>query len=499
MSNSEDSKKSIMESIWLTLWTYLFMMCFALSFYTKGTYIELGNTKFYFYRIISIIGAAILFILFAILYFIKKKEGGIRFNLKNSDIAILVFAVLNISTFIFSVDKSEALWGTNGWYMGFLTWGLILFFYICFSHFMKWKDYLWYIIMIPCLIVMIIGILNRFEILFIYDNYHESYFLSTIGNINWYCGYLSVFIPVFVALVVSANKNHKTYFLFVIFEIISLVAVITQGSISIILALGVTFLALMGICLKERKMWITFQIQVIICGLSMEISKYLVYFYGFNYEADNLAIKVIMMHTGLILCGLGFFLISLSRLLESLGKKWNKNFCRIIYCICISFTILLTVIYLFKTFNNDWGNGRGFIWKYTYELFEELNPARKFLGVGQDCYASYSYSVDKYANILDSAFGSARLTNAHSQVFTILINNGILGLVSYLFVIGTFFIDFCRQYKKDKNIFALAFLLCIITYSVNSLISFDQIMSTPYFFIFMGIGEAAISDKNFTS
>ncbi len=497
MENKSDTIKAITESIWMTLWTYLFMMCFVLSLYTKGTYMDLGNTKFYLYRIFSVIGAGILLVLITILAFLKKPEINFYKKIKITDIVMFFFLLTNLITYLFSIDKSESGWGTTGWNLGFFTWTFFIFYYFIFSKYMKWKEYLWYIFLVPGFVVMLMGILNRFGIFSIYGSGTDTFFLSTIGNINWYCGYLSVFLPIGTSLLIVGDNTIKGHKLLILYVLIGYVAAMTQGSTSILIILGVMHIVLLLVCLSERKMWITYLRVCLICGLSLEISRFLIKIYGYDYDPGNLCIEIVNNRAGLILFGAAFFLISLSKLLGEMNIQWRqRTYKGIAIALIIAGVITATIMFL-NGFDDEWGNGRGFIWKYSIELFGELNIKRKLFGIGQDYFAGYSYSKQELALILDNRFGNARLTNAHNEFLTLTINNGIVGLLSYLFVIGTFIHSFISKYKKDKNKFALVFLVCLISYTCNNMISFAQIMSTPYLFIIIGIGQAAVNDSDF--
>ncbi|MCR4901883.1 MAG: O-antigen ligase family protein [Butyrivibrio sp.] len=501
MNDISYTEKSIQESIKLTLWAYLFMMCCGLSFYTGGSYVGLSDNKFIFYKIVSVIGICILSVLYAILFFLKQKRNDKSFrlghNYRETDIFLVFFVLSNIVTFIFSENKTESLWGTSGWQIGFLTWMIMLFYFYSFSGFMQWNKYLWYAIFLPVFAVMLIAVLNRFGFFLLYGVDSTTIFLSTIGNINWYCGYLSVFLPIGAALLMTNTLKMNQFLLLTIFITVGYVSAFTQGSESALLIIASILLVIGFVGLENRKMWITYLVQVFLCGLSSEISRHLVRFFGYAYEADNPCIKIVNSRIGLIVCAAAFLLISGSRLCESLNIKWKMLLYRTIYVIIVLCILAFGVFYLINNFDENWGNGRGFIWQYSIKLFQELDLKSKLIGVGQDGFADYSYSYREYLLILDERFGAARLTNAHSELFTIIINNGIIGAIAFIGLFVFTMKTLISSYKKDKNIFALVFLVSIITYCINNLVSFTQILSTPYIFMFMGIGVASVSNTDF--
>lgn len=88
-----------------------------------------------------------------------------------------------------------------GWMMGFLVQTLSLFFAVLFSfpvsgdgeHARKFGTYCLYA---GAGITIFLGIANRFRFYpFSYMGIDYTY-LSTLGNIDWFCGYLSVVVPI---------------------------------------------------------------------------------------------------------------------------------------------------------------------------------------------------------------------------------------------------------------------------------------------------------------
>ena len=79
-------------------------------------------------------------------------------------------------------------------------------------------------------------------------------------------------------------------------------------------------------------------------------------------------------------------------------------------------------------------------------------------------------------------FEGSVFTNAHNEWLTTLVNMGLLGVAAYAAV----FITALQTYRKNF----LAVLL-LLTYGIHSLISFQQVLNTPFFFLILGLCEAA--------
>ena len=78
-------------------------------------------------------------------------------------------------------------------------------------------------------------------------------------------------------------------------------------------------------------------------------------------------------------------------------------------------------------------------------------------------------------------FAGSIFTNAHNEWLTTLINLGVLGTAAYAAV----FLTALRKYRRNSMAIMLLF-----TYGMHSLISFQQVLNTPFFFLLLGVFEA---------
>lgn len=79
------------------------------------------------------------------------------------------------------------------------------------------------------------------------------------------------------------------------------------------------------------------------------------------------------------------------------------------------------------------------------------------------------------------------LTNAHNEWLTILVDIGVLGLVSYAGMMISVIRNFLHAGKKSMLVGACGF--CVLAYTVNNMFSFQQVMNISTVFVIMGIGE----------
>lgn len=525
---------------------YLILMCSALALYMKDGYFELGEAKGILYLVLSGGFAAAFAISKVVGTLLKARQSVASFsfgekrsmgpgqnrpeNAQNAGednesrrqkvwhmplvIASGVFLLTNILTLVFAADKKVAFFGLEGWRTGFLTVALMLFFMWIYGEKVtaggtdaqsqnaaansKGKAFeegeifesplfLAALLITPSL-EFILAILGRFGIYPIDIYAQNDSFLATIGNINWYVSYLSVFVPLGAGLSACAKPFGRRFFLLSIYTFLGLLALLLQGSESGGLVLLGTYGVLLFMSLYERKDFKRFVLQLFILGLSMETAACLMLVLGGRYTYDaNALTDICSRHVGLVLMALSLFLYRLSRFFEEVKGKWRGALYLKICLIAGAVFIAASTLVAAGRFNYDFGNGRGMIWAISLDIYKELPFMQKIFGVGQDCFSVYAYRDPSSADSLMSIFEGNTLTNAHSEVITILIERGLLGLLSYLFLVGSALFVMLQNKRKPA---AKVCMLPVIAYFLNSLVSFTLPVSTPFMFILLGLGAS---------
>ena len=144
-------------------------------------------------------------------------------------------------------------------------------------------------------------------------------------------------------------------------------------------------------------------------------------------------------------------------------------------------------------FDDDWGTHRGLNWKCSVAGFIRMNPLRKIIGMGQGNFEAYIYSFGDLADRLVLMYGEFRLRVAHNEYLNMLIENGILGLVSYAgFIVSSFTFLWKRA---DENRLSLIALLSLAGYFACSVFFFQQFYATPYMYLFIAMAISGIREE----
>ena len=462
---------------------YLILISTILPVFMKDGYFKLGEIKGIVYMIIS----AVMALIIAFTY----RPDFLEENNSQDDIAnpIKIFVYINIINFIFALDKEVSFFGIEGWRTGLATMLLMLFYCYAFSGGFFINGYTLAAIFITPFVIGIFVTMERFGINLINIVGTDSAFVASIGNINWYAGYLSIFAPIGIGFAATRKTFSKGFFLWSIYSISMLISLFTQGSESALLILIGTYGLLIWYCLYTAERMKHLMIQIFILGLSMmAVKNLLICFPGAYTYTDNILIKGCDMYIGAGIMGAAAFVYILIKIFEKFKpEKWNGVSYRKRYVVL--FFVMTVAAGVFAAMNIDsiTGNGRDTIWITAFDMFDKLPSFRKVVGVGRDCFSSYAYSDRKWTETLVNVFGDNKLTNAHNIFLTELIEGGLSGLLGALSVV----IYVLYTLKKSENKKEHAAVICalpIVSYCLNGLVSFSQILSTPYFYICLGLG-----------
>ena len=448
--------------------------------------------------------------------------------------AIVYIAALCLSYYYSDYGK-ELFLGVSGWYMGFLPQLIFIGSYFAISRFLprhlgKWLALTLSVISTP---VFLLGVLNRYGYLPPGMISSGPSYISTIGNINWFCGYFTVLFPLTAALFVFCKKEDseaewmyraKRILLWVNCAV-GFASVITQGNDSGVLAVTAMMVLLCGLASagageEGKKSFEHFLELLLLFGAVLCMLALVQLWWP---KQNNMQTAVYFMLTD----GAPPWILGTAAILVYplyLARHGRLFDCRHVhrmwgYClICIFVTLLSLVAAIVLntrypgslgklsslsvfTFNREWGSSRGGTWMAGIGTWQAQNMLHKLIGVGPDGMWLYIDS-GKSAGLLKAVqeqFGNSRLTNAHGEWITILANLGIFGLIGYVgmvvsaiwrFVSGSKAIGTeAEQTERVGKAAAIACGLSLFTYTVNNFFSFQQTMQMTQVFLIMGLGE----------
>lgn len=491
-------------------YVYLLFIIVLSPFYAPQGYVDIGINKFRFFRTTGIICFVMLVPAAIVLLLIRwKKREALKLSV--TDKAVLLYGASVIVSFACTAWKEDALWGTEGWYMGTLTQLMFVATYFAVSGFME-NEKIWYSILLAVsFLVFLLGLLNRFSVYPLQMEGANPIFISTLGNINWFCSYWMVVFPIGLVLYwLGEGDTALKKGALLIYIVVGFMTGIVQGSSSGFLALGAMLAVLFCLSFRTGEKLLRWLELMLLFSVSAFLISVLKSWFpnSLNYQ-DIIEEKitefssVMPVLSTLVVCyAVMHYLIKRKKLIIKKFTFLRNTIVGMVFAMAIAIAGL--IVYYSVTpeaaqnsqiaqafvIDSDWGNSRGTTWKAGVEAFRIMTIGEKLVGIGPDCFHKYVYSVGEIANLLYDVFGEARLTNAHNEWLTILINMGICGFLTYASI---FITAVLRQLKAVKNKeIVLVSMVCIISYIVHNMVSFQQVICTPVVFILLGIGERIV-------
>lgn len=468
----------------------------------KTGYFHIFECKWNYFKLGSVV--YILLTFFIIMYYLIIKKVNLFTNKKIKKFQIFLFIYLLIciiSAFtspykdnyniIIGLGRKEGLL-VNLMY-------IITFFFITF--FGKYKKNHLLFLTISAFIESIIcffqylGIdfLNMYQLGY---GTHNASFMGTIGNIDFLSAFFMLTITTTIASFILLEKTKKirifeliTIFLTLfIFEIIN----VDSGKVALLGIIILFFPVLINTNKKTSNLLIV--ISLFFLGYAFNIFLNPVYHYNINklsldFQINIMLIMLLIISISLILISFKFQKINYKIEL----KNYLKKYYIFIFSIGI-FSLILLFIFDFKigylteiheilhlNLNDTFGNFRLFLWKRSIQLVKNY----PLIGTGPDTFAIRFMS--NFANDL-SLIGSKTIEDTAANVYlTILVNNGILGLIFYLMFIFNYLKEFIKCHKES-----LVILIGVICYLIQDFFNLEIVIVTPIFWVITSLAYLSL-------
>lgn len=503
----------------LSVWLYVAAVTVVMPFYFTEGYGYIGTDKGVFFRKAGfpLLVAAVVFGVLdgAGRLLVRRREK--KKQLSVTDWFVMAYVAAVFLSYGCSVyGESTGLWGNDSWPMGLFTHVCMAAAYFVLSRGFVGERIFYGVLLWVTTVVFGVGILNRFGIYPIEMAYANSSFISTVGNINWFCGYWSVVSWISVILYWNQEGKGKrekwAAVLYGTLAVISLALGILQGSDSGILALAAVLLALFCASAENpARMKRVLELLLMVCGICMVSALLHVIFPGaMTYRSGALAVLTqwpVAWGLGVICLGiyLAFRKWSAAGGFAAKVRRLYRRWALILGACAFGSYILLVVLNTLLpsgipglaetnlfTFDEDWGSMRGATWTAGLQVWTGQDLLHRLVGVGPDAMVHYIYSGSdgELLQMVQEQFPGSRLFNAHGEWITNLANWGLFGMTAFAGIMISAFVRFWKAGKQAPMLYLFA--ICVLGYTVNNLFSFQTMMNLPFLFIMLGIGEAQL-------
>lgn len=529
-SVAEILKNFFAEALDWVICIYMFLIFAVMPFYNQEGYSHIGTDKSYFFRQCSqkftflILPLLALYFVAAGVVFVQEKRSA-SFQMKTwlkshfsvTDCFALLYGVSVLLSYACSSYKAEARIGTTGWYMGLYPQLTFIGVYFLISRMWKKEYSMALLALSSSIVVFLLGIVNCFGIYPIDMKVENNAFISTIGNVNWYCGYLTaVFFGGLALFWQMDRKQWKYRLLLAVYVFIGFTSLVTQGSSSGIVALVAVLFVMFCLSVENARLMQAFweaalllSTGCLICWLiqmiglvktSVQESRE-----GLFCLLNNSYFSAIMTFVSLAMLLYIIFANRNNNYPAFLFRKWAKILGFTGAGLLVLFVVLLAVNTFtggrisnalnlpqenLLMFTDSWGSNRGATWTAGIRCFLQQDFLHKLVGIGPDCMSAFLYhgASQELTQWAERWFAGSRLTNAHNEWLTILVNEGVLGCICYVGMMCSAIQRLLKERKISMAAGACGF--CVLAYTVNNMFSFQQSMNAATIFIIMGMGES---------
>lgn len=500
-----------------------------LPLYLKDGYSKISVGKYEFYVNFTLPAFGLILLLIVIMSVVNYKEfkgKSIKELVSVLDWLVLAYIAFVFASFILCDYKEQAVWGYSGWNMGLYSQITFVILYFLLSRYGKYYKSILFVFCMAAFVAISIGVLHRFMIdpIHVYDgidDYYKLLFLSTLGQASWYSSYLCTLLPLGIWAFLCFDKRWIRI-VSGIFTFIGFASLCTQNSDSAYIALAIFLMVYFWFALKSYKGIERFLEILIIFFAAVKFM-----FFGFQIfpnQSEQYDVLSRFLLNSRIVWGVLLVLLVIRLGILFFKRKYGykekpikivRNVIYILAGVFLGLMILCLTLSIFGytpkalegivakvpylKWGQDWGNGRGFTWSFSASMFRDMDMRYKFFGVGPDCFDKYAYAYNAQSL---GFWGDKVLTNAHNEWFTAIINFGVLGGGVYLAIFITGVVRFLKraswEIRNDitsNPSILLGMAACILTYVGHNLFCYQQILCTPFVFMFLGIGEYYIRMK----
>lgn len=504
MKKQEQNTK---ETVSMLVYGYLVILFAGLPLYMQNKLVMIGNAKYLFFRNTTLVLGA--FVVLAVLWQRIRGERTTKRTWKKTDVFMLLYLVSAIFSYGISPCREDVLLGYPGWYMGLVTQGLLVGIYFTVSRYYDGSRSIWWIAGITAGIVTLIGLLNRLDIDVLgtfrgmeNGEWNRTQLLSTIGNNNWYAGYLSVTAGISLAAAFMGKRQVRV--LGMIGSFLFFASAITSNSTTAILAACGLSLLLFLISLRQRSRLLRALEILMLLPLSVfTVRLFLLLHLTGLVLAGDVEKRLFFTTVWYIVFGVEAMLYLILRMRE---RQQQKNFLESgkIYRIVVAGAVMICSGVLLgcllggsvgNEMVSEAANGRLTLWKVTLLTYGKEGVLYKFFGTGPGSYyyMLYQWGSDAMDWINKGFLDNNIYSNAHNEWLTLLIEQGIFGEVVFSGIFITAFTNLRKKLSQSPE--CLAVFLGLAGYLICSLFTFQHVLSTPFAFALLGMAEGTFLCK----
>lgn len=446
--------------------SYFYLLTIIIPLFFEYAYFNMHQAKGHIYIILSFLIltiAAVVTLIDHIRHIGHEKKQKSANILHWPEKSFFLFSIIALVSAILSGSFSFAFLGTKGWSIGAYTIVTLWLTYHLLTRWLIWRDDRWNIVFIIYGIILLIGILHscKVDVLFLHDGIYEKQwfeYLTTIGHKNWYVGFLSIVTPLFAWRYLLENEKKPLVFYGILTEL-ALWNVVLCDSDGIYLGLGLCTIFALPYVLKDDTFYRRATHLILGYGMAILLIEILPCFEEKRHYMSGISKNMLSITVSLAFILLGLVLHHFLK--ERTLREKDKRCILYVLELIIIGVALCYVIYTMITFDDNWGNYRGEIWRTCMECFHDMGWKDKLIGIGPEMLRDIFSDLSEQRGML--------VLVAHSEPIQILLTLGVSGILCWGIGWGSLIYLYIRKLITSKE--QLMFFLPMIAYLGQSLVN----------------------------
>ena len=426
------------------------------------------------------------------------------------DVFVLAFLLITIiSTLQSSPYMYQAFFGNEGRWNGALIFILYALTYFIVSRYYKFQNWHITVFLIAFLYMSIWAITDYFQLdihgfkMGIAEE-HYAIFVSTIGNIDTYCGVAMIpFAFAGIMFIQSEEKLWKIIFYWVCF-FTAMVSMITSAADNAYLSVFAFYAFAPFVALKTRRGLRRYLVTLTSFVTAIE----LVIFWNARFGEDVVKpegvisicenipqLKYLMIALWVIVVLVYVYDLIVKKVdiktpaPRILSKIW-------LVFIIVGFVTMAALFIMankedpyipsflesarkYLVFSDSWGTWRGLMWRKMLEIYRDFPFIHKIFGSGPETIGIYVYN-NYFAEIAKQS--GLMFDSPHNELLQMFTNMGLLGLISYLGIYITPSVMAAKRVLKKCYPFLAAVAVVCICHLFESFVNITVPMDIPVIF-----------------
>lgn len=478
---------------------YIALMFTFLPLYYSDNYYNILHDKRDVYIGFSITFLAVI-ALFSVIQIIQTRGKIIKDEMKSIcllDIAMLLFAFVALISTCVSIDRTASFTGENAWDVGSGVIMLATAVYFAVSRLFSKRADIWFYIYIGSFAVLMIGIIDRlgYDFLIMHDEIPLQYeiFISTIGNVNFWSGYLAMLVPIFsFAPVFMKSRVTRCFsYLFVLAAYFS--CFITLANTTYI-GIGCGMIYIVYCSLKDKNRLKNLAVNMILFMLAGMAASIFWKRQITPRAIDTDTISLLLLEYKLYyVVGIFGVLLLLYTLLAKGEQKKAYRIARIAWIGVLVCGLGGVVAYMVCNYSLELFNYRGSIWYFAWNGFWDGSIKDKLIGVGPgriDTVTQAQIAKADFTVVWDYIYNTA-----HNDILEYLVTTGVVGVVLRLAI---YIIPFTMVAKREEYQAERAAILAgLVGYIGQGLVTGPYVLTYVLYVVLLGmmVGYAEVSNR----